>query len=195
MSANITKQYSCVCVSLVVWNGVCWCGLVPANCYRLACLSVAVPPHKETTVPNQEAQRWYGWSGEQQNLLPLLRTEPQIIQPVALLCTNNFHSARDQLFCSFMPNNVTINELFVITVTMFFTNQPLQLLTSTCFFLLALGFLSSTVPPGFRFRSSFFAASFFFLFSSYSEIRSGQSRFSSGSHVLSSLLDANEQSR
>jgi len=128
----------------------------------------------------------------------MLRTEPQIIQPAASLHTNNFHSARDQLFYTIMPYNITINELlftvFVITVTMFLTKQQLQLLTSTCFFLLALGFLSSTVPPGFRFRSSFFAASFFFLFSSYSEIRSGQSRFSSGSHVLSSLLDANEQS-
>jgi hypothetical protein len=87
-----------------------------------------------------------------------------------------------------------LTAVYCITVTTFLIQQQLQLLTSTCFFLLALGFLSSTVPPGFRFRSSFFAASFFFLFSSYSEIRSGQSRFSSGSHVLSSLLNRNEQS-
>jgi hypothetical protein len=74
-------------------------------------LSTAVSLQKETTVPNEEAQRWYGWSGEQQSLLPLLRTEPQIIQPVASLHTNNFHLARDQLFYSTMPYNIIINEL------------------------------------------------------------------------------------
>lgn len=100
---------SCVCVI----GGVEWCPLVwsGANCYRLTCLSTAVSLQKEITVPNEEVQRWYGWLGEQQSLLPLLWTEPQIIQPVASLHTNKFPSARDHLLYSIMPYNITINEL------------------------------------------------------------------------------------
>jgi hypothetical protein len=88
-------------------------------------LSTAVLLQKESTVPNEEVQRWYGWLGEQQSLLPLLRTEPQIIQPVAALRTNNFHSVMDQPFHSIMPHNITINEL-LFTVFVYKSNYVLD---------------------------------------------------------------------
>jgi hypothetical protein len=69
----------------MVWNGVRWCGLVPTVINWHVCqlhALAAISLEKETTVPIKEAQRWYRWLGEQQSLLSLLRTEPQIIQPV-----------------------------------------------------------------------------------------------------------------
>lgn len=60
--------------------------------------------------------------------------------------------------------------------------------TSNCFFLGATEiFFSSGVFTCFLFLSSFLANSLFFRLSSNSEIKSGQSKFSSGSQVLSSL--------
>jgi hypothetical protein len=73
----------------------------------------------------KRSRRWYGWLGEEQSLLPLLRTEPQIIKPVATLHTNNFHSAMDQPFHSVMPHNITINEL-LFTVFVYNSNYVLH---------------------------------------------------------------------
>ena len=144
-----------MCASLVVWNGIHWCGLVPTVIDWHVC-QLLLSLQKETTVPNEEVQRWYG---EQQSLLR--RTEPQIIQPVAVLCTNNFHSAMDQPFHSIMPHNITINEL-LFTVFVYNSNYVLDI-TAT-----AVTYFNVLFLAGIRFlvvySTSRFPFSFFLLY-------------------------------
>jgi hypothetical protein len=82
---DLSLMYVHVCV--IHW----WCGMVPVGVVwcRLACLSTSL--ENETAVPTGEIQRWNGSLGQQQSLMPLLRNEPPIVQPVALLHTNNSH--------------------------------------------------------------------------------------------------------